>query len=125
MRPKRKGTVVRRRGMSGTPSVPDRRIMVPVAFGGIPFQAGAIGSGSLKGSSLDGSSLDQPHAVTTQEFQTELLSLNRRQAEAAQEWVDQDRQLRYMQMAVTAAIPLFAVAWKWLLGWHKSRSQVL
>ncbi len=45
-----------------------------------------------------------------------MLASSTRIASAAAKWVEQDRQIRYMQIAATLMIPVAGALWKFILG---------
>ncbi len=57
-----------------------------------------------------------PAPTTEEEWRLQMLAYQRAVADKATGWVEQDKMLRYLQLAATLAIPLTAAFWRWFLG---------
>jgi hypothetical protein len=69
--------------------------------------------------------LSGPHSLGDDATQTEILDAMQQQRDLQAAFNVQDRKLRLIQIAVTAAIPLFAAAWRGILGWRRARGDEL
>jgi hypothetical protein len=54
--------------------------------------------------------------MTEAEWRQRMLTEQARIGAAAAKWVEQDRQIRYMQIAATLMIPVAGAVWKFILG---------
>ena len=102
-------------GLSSRPTGP--RVLRASTLGG----ASSLGVDELP----DQGAVAQTGGVDAGAVQAQLLASSQKQNDLMQFWIDQDKRLRLEQMAVTAAIPVFAWAWRWILGWRRGRIQIL
>lgn len=77
---------------------------------------GALGLGDDAASSGPGGTLLPPAPAPAADLNSMVQDIR----DHAARYVDQDRQLRYMQMGVTLMIPLAAALWKFILGRRQS-----
>lgn len=99
------------------------RVHQPIGMGSIqsrPRKPVMVSLGSLDGSSLGDDAPTDPIVLSQQQ-----LAVSTQTRDAMNAWNVQDKKLRLIQIAVTASIPLFAAIWRGLLGWRRSRVQIL
>jgi len=99
------------------------RIHQPIGMGGLqsrPRKPAAYlvprGLGSLGDDATDAPLTDPVQIGNAQ------LAAQQQMVALMNDWNVQDKKLRLIQIATTAAIPLFAAAWRLILGWRRGES---
>lgn len=102
--------------LSGIQSRPRKAVYIPALSG--------MTSSPKRPQDIHGT-LAGRHSLGDDATQTQILGMLQQQRDLQAQFNAEDKKLRLIQIATTAAIPLFAAAWRFILGWRAGRIQIL
>lgn len=100
------------------------------ALGGVSSRPRYAGQGPSWYRAMQGASLGDDDVITeptitdaqfTRDWQGQMLAAQNRLAETGAKYVRQEKVQKALQLAATLAIPLSAVAWRWIFQWWQGR----